>query len=144
MRRAVLLVLALVAVLTMGVLGAWWLRVPLPLLPRRGAAPPPRAVAAAVTVPVPAITTNLEGPGGHFAQVAVTLSVDATLAKSLKARMPAVQDAVISDIRHSSVASLDAKGGMAGLGRAVSASVDGVLGDARAIQAVYFTQFVVQ
>ena len=143
MRRVVLLGAALVAVLAFGGLGAWWLRVPLPLLPRR-AAPVPHRAAPPVTVPVPAITTNLDGPGGHFAQVAVTLSVDAAVAKSLKARMPAVQDAVISDIRHSSLASLDARGGMAGLGRAVSASVDGVLGDAQAIRAVYFTQFVVQ
>lgn len=143
MRRVLLLGAAVVAVLALGVLGAWWFRVPLPLLPRRPGSAPHRA-APAVAVPVPAITTNLDGPGGHFAQVAVTLSVDAAVAKSLKARMAAVQDAVISDIRHSSLASLDAKGGMSGLGRAVSASVDRVLGDSRAIRAVYFTQFVVQ
>lgn len=108
--------------------------------------PRPKPATPPVTVSVPMITTNLSDPGGaHFAQVTMTLSLaNAALAKSFNAKLAAVEDAVIADLRQSSSTQLAGAGGMTGLSKAVTASVDQVLGDQAAVRAVYFTQFVVQ
>lgn len=102
--------------------------------------------APAVSVDVPSITTNLGDAGGtHFAQVSLTISLrDAAAAKVFDAKLPAVEDAVIADLRQRSASDLDAAGGMSGLRASVTASLTQVLGLPGAVQAVYFTQFVVQ
>ncbi len=101
---------------------------------------------APVTVAIPTITTNLGGiTGSHFAQVSVTVSVsDAQAAKEFDAKLPAIEDAVIADLRQSTAAQLDANGGMTALRDAVTASLVQVLGSRQDIRAVYFTQFIVQ
>jgi|GEM_PF-5845844 len=103
-------------------------------------APPP------VEVAVPTITTNLSDHGGaHFAQVAMTVSLrDAAVAKAFNARLAAIENAVIADLRQRSSTQLAGSGGMAGLSSAIATSVDDVLGNQAAVRAVYFTQFVVQ
>ena len=104
--------------------------------------PPP----APVSVDVPTITTNLgDADGTHFAQVSLTVSLaDARVAKEFNAKLPAIEDAVIADLRETSSAQLNAAGGMTGLRTAVAASLTHVLGSPNAVQAVYFTQFIVQ
>jgi len=98
-----------------------------------------------VSVPIPSITTNLGDTGGtHFAQVTVTVSVAGPLmAKRVDSEMPAVENAVIADLRQMTSAELDASNGMTVLRGAITTSLDGVLGPG-AVRAVYFTQFIVQ
>ena len=99
-----------------------------------------------VSVDIPSITTNLGGgDGSHFAQVTLTVSLaNAQAAKEFNAKLPAIEDAVIADIRQRSATELDANGGMSGLRQAVQASMTQLLGSGNAVQAVYFTQFIVQ
>jgi flagellar basal body-associated protein FliL len=98
-----------------------------------------------VMVDVPAITTNLADPGGgHFAQVAITVTLSGpAAANAFRQRLPAVEDAVIAQLRQRSSADLQAAGGMGALRRAIAASLDQILGPGQ-VQAVYFTQLVVQ
>lgn len=117
----------------------------LPGLPHAAAAarrPPQPAVA----VTVPSITTNLGDAGGaHFAEVTLTVSLDGSAeAKRFNADLPAIQDAVISDLRQTTSAQLGGTAGMNGLRSALTTSLDSVLGSADAVRAVYFTQFIVQ
>ena len=109
-------------------------------LPRLGGPPRP------VLVSVPSITTNLAGvSASHFAQVAFTLKLSSpALARRFARRQAAVLNAVIADIRAESLASLGGSAGMSDLARVITSSLDGVLGQPRAVLAVFFTQFVVQ
>jgi flagellar basal body-associated protein FliL len=142
MRRLGLLAGVLVLVAAAAVVGAVVLAPHLRglRLPRIGGAPKP------VLVAVPAITTNLAGPAAdHFAQVAFTLKLrDPALAKVFAQRQAAVLNAVIGDIRREPLSALGGAAGMHTLAQLISASLDGVLGQPRAVLAVFFTQFVVQ
>lgn len=116
----------------------------LPFLPKGlhlGSAHPAPAL-----VTVPAIVTNLAGAdSSHFAQIAMTVQLaDKQQAQAFAEHQPAVQNALIADIRNDSLAALSGTGGMALLRREVATSLDRVLGDEKAVQAVYFTQFIVQ
>ncbi len=115
-------------------------------LPFTGWHTPGHHAQVAVEETVPAITTNLSDPGGgHFAEVAITVSLrDAALAKTFEHRLPAVENAIIADVRERSTTQLAGSQGMQSLGAAVSTSVDQLLGTATAVRSVYFTQFVVQ
>lgn len=117
-------------------------RPPLPRLPLHWPAKPPEPV----LVSVPAITTNLAGAdAGHFAQVAITLELrDKSVAAVFDQRQAAVYDAVIADLRAESLDQLGGDSGMRALRRLVRSSLDRVLGGRDAVQAVFFTQFVVQ
>ena len=146
MRRVLLALLALLvvggALVGADRVGLLHVRLPVRLhLPRRPAAVPPP-----VSVAIPSITTNLADPGGsHYAQVTVIVAIRGQAqAKRALADMPAVENAVIADLRATSSSQLQGAGGMQRLGQALTASLDGLLGSPQAIQAVYFTQFMVQ
>ena len=104
-------------------------------------APPPR-----VGVQVPLITTNLADPGGQqFAEVALTVEVAGpNTAKAFDAQLPAIEDAVIAALRGSTAAQLAGSAGVHHLAATLTGAIDGVLGSPHAVDAVYFTQFVVQ
>jgi len=114
-------------------------------VPRHLRFPWPHGHPRPVLVSVPAITTNLDGTSDHFAQVAVTLELrDAAAAHLFSAREAAVLDAVIADLRGETFADLSGDAGMRLLGQRIAASLDPILGGRGAVEAVYFTQFVVQ
>lgn len=149
MKRILLGVVGVVVLALVGGAAAVFLgHVPLPFLAHRVGRQPsrPRPASPSVSVSVPTITTNLGDAGAtHFAQVALTISLSGpAAAKAFNARVAAVEDAVITDLRERSAAQLDAADGMTGLRTAITASVDQVIGDPAAVRAVYFTQFVVQ
>jgi flagellar basal body-associated protein FliL len=99
-----------------------------------------------VQVQVPQITTNLASTNsGDFAQLTMTVGVAGpTVAKTFATEMPAVENAVIGDIRALTLAQLNAQGGMQALQSAIQGSMDQVLGSKTAVREVYFTQFIVQ
>ena len=99
-----------------------------------------------VQVQVPQITTNLASTNsGDFAQLTLTVGVAGpTVAKTFPAQMPAVENAVIGDIRSLTLAQLDAQNVMQMLQSAIQGSMDQVLGSKTAVRDVYFTQFIVQ
>lgn len=99
-----------------------------------------------VMVSVAPITTNLSGAdASDFAEVAFTLRLaDKALAVRFTQAQPAVLNAVIADLRGESLAQLGGAPGMRRLGRLISLSLDRVLDQPQAVEAVFFTQFVVQ
>jgi flagellar basal body-associated protein FliL len=152
-KAALLLPLGAIVLAAAALLGAARLglvRLPLPpAIVGHGAAPrrPARQKPVPdVAVQVPAITTNLADAGGtHFAEVALTVEVAGPAdAKAFGAKLPAIEDAVIADLRGSTAAELSGSAGLHRLAAEATASIDRVLGSPGAVRAVYFTQFVVQ
>lgn len=98
-----------------------------------------------VDATVPQITTNLNGNAQDFAQVTLTVGLAGPkVAKAFTAQLPAVENAVIGDVRGMSLAQLNGTAGMQKLRQEVTASLDTILGQSGAVRDVYFTQFVVQ
>ncbi len=98
-----------------------------------------------VDVGVPQITTNLNGNASDFAQVTLTVGLAGpVVAKTFNTRLPAVENALIGDVRSLTLAQLNGASGMQRLRQTVATSLDGILGSPGAVRDVYFTQFVVQ
>ena len=109
-----------------------------------GRAAPPRPLPT-VEVGVPQITTNLNGNSSNFAQITLTVGLAGPgAAKTFNARMPAIENALIADVRSLSLTQLNGAAGMQRLRKSVATLLDGILGSPSAVRAVYFTQFVVQ
>lgn len=141
--RGIVLALAIAAAVAAGgvvSVRAHWLPLPAFL---HGKAKPRRV--PTIEVGVPQITTNLDGDAADFAQVSLTVGVAGPrLAQAFNAQMPAVENALIGDVRGMSLAQLNGPAGMARLRQEVTASLDQILGSSQAVRHVYFTQFVVQ
>lgn len=110
--------------------------------------PPPHWKAAApksVLVALPQMTSNLaSGSGSHFVEVTMTVKLrNSTDAKALAKDNAATQNAVLAALRTETVQALDAPGGMAALQSKLGSAVDQAIAIPHAVEAVYFTQFLV-